>query len=472
MRIKLKSLLTAIAMVLSLAATPITVSAQSENAAMIYDENDIEIARFENDYSESYLATNARNGEDECPHTILYTFNNITMTIDDVYEENTVSTLLDDISYYSDSHSAVILKDGTEVLDGYLEEGMIVQVYHNKQLYGEYTVGKLLKPSNTTLMSTNSAGYIKPLDDLDTSQHFTCGFNCEANGKFCDWCVKYGYTDPIRSNPHNGQDIFWPGIDGTTIRAMIDGTVVTKVNTTSKVGYGSYVEIDHGNGLKTVYAHMQYNSPNVNKNQIISAGTAIGKVGDTGYSKGVHLHLTLLKNGIPIDPVPSLKAASTYVATTKTYKIIDGPLTIRANPSTLSTSYGTLANGTSVPISNIKIGDGTYVFGLISSGTNTGRWIAIGTTTGEIYAANMSDRWYVFDGPLNVRETASTSATSYGTIVNGSSFFLSDVALDRNYIMGKIALSPTPSIVTGSTCTVANAKGHWVAINYCAPYIT
>lgn len=472
MNFKFKNLFKVFAIVLSLSATSVTAFAQSEDITVAYDEKNIEVPYFESSDIESDLTVNDQDHYETCAHTILYTFNDDTMTIDDVYEGNTVSALLDDISYYAEEHSAVILKNGNEVLDGYLEEGMIVQVYHGNQLYGEFTIGKLLPSSNDIMTVSSNASYIKPLDELDLSTDLTCRFNCEDNGQLCSWCKSHGYTDLIRNDPHNGQDISWGTIDGKTIRTMQSGIVIDKANTSSTSGYGSYVKIDHGNGLKTVYAHMQYNSPNVKLNQKVSAGTAIGKVGNTGMSTGPHLHITVIKNGEATDPIEYLRYASTYVAPSNTYKIIDGPLTIRANPSTTSTSYGTLENGNTVSISNIKIGNGTYVFGLISSGTYNGKWIAIGTTTGDIYAANISDRWYVFDGPLNIRATASTSASSYGTIANGSSFYLSDVALSGSYVMGKIASSPTPSLTTGSTCTVANAKGHWVAINYCAPYIT
>jgi len=473
---KFKSLCTALVTVLLFTAATVTASAQSVDESMMYGENNINIPCIENEDSESDLAMNSQDCEDECAHTILYTFNNTTMTIDDVYEQNTVSALLDDVSYYSDEHSAVILKDGNEVLDGCLEEGMIVQIYHGRQLYGEYTIGKLLQPSDSVMTASSAESCIKPLDALDISQDLTCQFECEKDNTLCDWCVENGYTEFIRTYPHNGQDISWSGIDGTTIRAMMDGTVIEKVNTSSKNGYGSYVKIDHGNGLITLYAHMQYNSPNVCKNQKVSAGTALGKVGNTGMSEGPHLHITVLENGVAKDPVPYLETASTYNPPSNTYKVIDGPLTIRADSSTTSTSYGTIANGTSISISKIEIGNGTYVFGLISSGTNKGRWISIGTTTGDIYAANMSDKWYIFDGPLNVRATASTSAASYGLISNGSLFYLSDVVISGDYIMGKIASSPAPVLESGSTCTVANAKGHWIAINYsannyCAPFI-
>lgn len=462
-----KSFCSAIAIFLSLGVFAINASAQYESStAAIISETATETIWDGDEYLVKSIPSN-NTQENCCLHSVLYTFNNSTMTIDDVYEQNTVSALLDDISYYSDNHSAVVLKNGNEVTHGYLEEGMIVQVYHDEHLYGEYTIGDLLQPSNTMLLSTDDC--VKPLDNMDVPEDLTCRFNCEKDDQLCEWCLEN--ANYLAGRVHNGQDIAWNGIDGETIRVMKDGTVIARNNTSSSSGWGSYVKVDHGDGLVTLYAHMQYNSPNVKYNQKISQGTAIGKVGNTGLSYGPHLHISVYKNGVAIDPKPYLDSATTYTAPRKTYEIIDGPLTIRANANTTSTSYGTLSTGTNVSISNIEIGNGTYVFGKIASGTYAGKWIALGTTTGEIYAVNISDIWFVFDGPLNVRDTSSTSSTNYGTIANGSSFKLADVVISGNYIMGQIATSPSPILTSGSSCSVANAKGNWVAINYCAPFI-
>ncbi len=57
--------------------------------------------------------------------------------------------------------------------------------------------------------------------------------------------------------------------------------------------------------------------------------------------------------------------------------VIDGPLTIRGSASTSSTSYGTIANGTTFTISDTAL-SGNYIFGKISSGTHNGRWVDLG----------------------------------------------------------------------------------------------
>ncbi|MBQ7088987.1 MAG: M23 family metallopeptidase [Clostridia bacterium] len=65
-------------------------------------------------------------------------------------------------------------------------------------------------------------------------------------------------------------------------------------------GYGNYVKIDHGNGIQTTYAHLD--SIAVVVGQKVSNGQQIGKVGNTGNSKGPHLHFEVIRNGVRVNP--------------------------------------------------------------------------------------------------------------------------------------------------------------------------
>lgn len=74
-------------------------------------------------------------------------------------------------------------------------------------------------------------------------------------------------------------------------------------------GYGNLVEVDHGNGLTTRYAHLS--SYDVVPGQMVEAGTIVGRVGSTGRSTGHHLHYETRIDGEPVDPQRFLRVAET-----------------------------------------------------------------------------------------------------------------------------------------------------------------
>lgn len=74
------------------------------------------------------------------------------------------------------------------------------------------------------------------------------------------------------------------------------------------------VEIDHGNGLATRYAHLS--SVVVAPGQSITAGTILGHIGATGRATGPHLHYEVRIDGEPVDPERFLKAGAVLVADT------------------------------------------------------------------------------------------------------------------------------------------------------------
>ncbi len=82
--------------------------------------------------------------------------------------------------------------------------------------------------------------------------------------------------------------------------AAAAGTVSRVANTGSS-SYGRWIEIDHGSGYRTRYAHL--NAQSVRVGQRVSAGQHIGAVGSTGGSSGPHLHYELIRNGVTIRPV-------------------------------------------------------------------------------------------------------------------------------------------------------------------------
>lgn len=75
---------------------------------------------------------------------------------------------------------------------------------------------------------------------------------------------------------------------GTPVRAAASGKVILSRSGGWNGGYGSYIVIDHGNGVQTLYAHLSAN--NVGFGETVAQGDVIGKVGSTGRSTGPHLH--------------------------------------------------------------------------------------------------------------------------------------------------------------------------------------
>jgi len=70
-------------------------------------------------------------------------------------------------------------------------------------------------------------------------------------------------------------------------------------------GYGCHVIIDHGNGNRTLYGHMQ--RLYVEAGQGVNRGGAIGKMGSTGRSTGIHLHFEVIQNGVYLNPLSVLR---------------------------------------------------------------------------------------------------------------------------------------------------------------------
>jgi len=115
----------------------------------------------------------------------------------------------------------------------------------------------------------------------------------------------FGY----RSDPFHGGAAMHAGLDfrgrvGDPVHAAAKGTV-TFVGT--KSGYGKVVEVSHGNGMMTRYAHMSAWRARVG--QQVAAGDVVGLIGNTGRSTGPHLHFEVRIHGRAVNPRPFLETA-------------------------------------------------------------------------------------------------------------------------------------------------------------------
>jgi murein DD-endopeptidase MepM/ murein hydrolase activator NlpD len=123
--------------------------------------------------------------------------------------------------------------------------------------------------------------------------------------------VSHGYISSRfgeRSDPFNGHQAIHLGLDfaaplGTPVTAVADG-VVTFAGERS--GYGKVVEIDHGNGYMTRYAHNSAIEATVGSR--VRAHETIAKVGSTGRSTGPHCHFEVWLNGRAVNPMAYVKA--------------------------------------------------------------------------------------------------------------------------------------------------------------------
>ncbi|MGH6994577.1 MAG: M23 family metallopeptidase [Stellaceae bacterium] len=127
--------------------------------------------------------------------------------------------------------------------------------------------------------------------------------------------VRYGIGSPFgaRTDPFNGRPEFHTGIDldapyRTTVYSTAPGVVIF---TGWKEGYGRTIEIDHGHGIVTLYAHLHRIL--VANGERVVAHVKIAQLGSTGRSTGPHLHYEIRLDGRPVNPEKFLEAGKNVV---------------------------------------------------------------------------------------------------------------------------------------------------------------
>ncbi len=130
--------------------------------------------------------------------------------------------------------------------------------------------------------------------DIDTA------FRLPAQGRLTGNFGLRRIINGLERNPHAGIDVAAPV--GTPVRAAGRGVVV---ETGDYFFNGNSVYLDHGQGLVTLYCHLD--RIDVRPGERIAAGQRIGLSGNTGRSSGPHLHWTVLANGTAVDPRLFLK---------------------------------------------------------------------------------------------------------------------------------------------------------------------
>jgi Peptidase family M23 len=175
-------------------------------------------------------------------------------------------------------------------------------------------------------------------------------------------------------NPTNSVDFNRANDDGDSVVASAGGTV-TRVANEGNVSYGRWVEISHGSGFTTRYAHLSVQAVSVG--QAVRIGQRIGAVGSTGGSTGPHLHYEQRLNGSAVrarfDGIGALYFGTRNYTSQNSCGGADvvgrvntagAPLTVRAGASTNTAAVGSVADGATVRIICQKRGESvTGTFG-------------------------------------------------------------------------------------------------------------
>lgn len=112
-------------------------------------------------------------------------------------------------------------------------------------------------------------------------------------------------TDPFTGKPANHTGIDFAGKHGAEIVAVADGVVTWSGD---RYGYGVMVEINHGNGYSTRYAHNSENLVAVGDE--VKKGQTVALMGETGRATGPNLHFEVLQNGRRVNPVNFIRESS------------------------------------------------------------------------------------------------------------------------------------------------------------------
>ena len=112
-------------------------------------------------------------------------------------------------------------------------------------------------------------------------------------------------TDPFTGKPANHTGVDFAGKMGAEIIAVADGVVTWSAN---RYGYGIMVEVNHGNGYATRYAHNSENLVAVGDE--VKKGQVIALMGETGRATGPNLHFEVLHNGSRVNPVKFIRESS------------------------------------------------------------------------------------------------------------------------------------------------------------------
>ena len=229
-------------------------------------------------------------------------FSKVTLSLKDIEQEQKarIENLTAGASQATDAIMTILARTGVMVAADETVAAQTAAVMGDDDAIG----GPFVEPETTGAFDRSLVGLDTALARLESvrSQARKLPFNNPSPAS--DITSSFGNRlDPVlgRLALHAGIDFRAP--TGTRILATAPGTVITASRTG---GYGNMVEIDHGNGITTRYAHLS--AILVNIGDKIVTGEAIARSGSTGRSTGPHLHYEVRLNGEAVDPMRFLTA--------------------------------------------------------------------------------------------------------------------------------------------------------------------
>lgn len=140
---------------------------------------------------------------------------------------------------------------------------------------------------------------------LDALQFLMANRQLESDLTPAGWPVRKGWissrfgerNDPFTGEREQHAGLDFAGVRGSEVLSVASGVVIWA---SSRPGYGKMVEIDHGNGYRTRYAHSD--TLKVKAGDHVSTGQVIALMGSTGRASAPHVHFEVLRDGIRINP--------------------------------------------------------------------------------------------------------------------------------------------------------------------------
>ncbi len=154
---------------------------------------------------------------------------------------------------------------------------------------------------------TNREAQLVALESMLMSQNLVDRVYPQGRPVKSGWMSSYfgRRTDPFTGKTATHKGIDFAGKAGTEVIAVADGIVTWS---SKRYGYGQLVEINHGNGYSTRYAHNSENLVSVGDE--VKKGQTVALMGDTGRATGPNLHFEVLKGGHQVNPVDFIRQSA------------------------------------------------------------------------------------------------------------------------------------------------------------------